>query len=166
MFNVVHLRHTTSHYHNHGLGVPSLRAVDDFIKDVQKLAIHFYDADRAAEARALRDELHEAAKDTLREVEALEPLVALPFAGYPWLYHHESMFSDIRHEMQRGRADLDGFAEVIVRVAHDWDDECYGRKREPPVLCVDSEEKLHQDKRRISARRHSISESQMSFRED
>lgn len=61
----------------------SISKVDEHLTNVQKLAIQLYDEEAALEARGLRDELRQAAQNTLDEIMALETLVILPFAGYP-----------------------------------------------------------------------------------
>ncbi|KUI62776.1 hypothetical protein VP1G_09903 [Cytospora mali] len=156
--DVIELRHETSHYHKPGFGVPSLHSVDDHIKDVQKMAIHLYDARRAAEARGLRDELRAAAERTLHNVEALELLTALPFAGYPWEYHHESMFEKIRWRMDHGYPKFNEFPEVVVRIAEGWDLEGYHMKGESFDWIVDEKEGTSQEKKEVTTRRHSISD--------
>ncbi|KUI72132.1 hypothetical protein VM1G_07656 [Cytospora mali] len=152
--DVIELRHETSHYHKPGFGVASLHSVDDHIKDVQKLAIHLYDARRAA----LRDELGAAAERTLHNIEVLELLTALSFAGYPWEYHHESIFEKIRWRMDQGYSELNEFPEVVVRIAEGWDLESYHMKGESFGWIVDEKEGPSQEKKEVTARRHSISD--------
>ncbi|ROV94807.1 hypothetical protein VMCG_08864 [Cytospora schulzeri] len=163
VFDVVQLRHLVSHYDSSGPAVLHLPTVDKHLKNVQKLAIHLYDGDRAAEARGLRAELREAAEATLREVEAIELLAALPFAGYPWSYHHESIFREIRLAMARGYSDFSDYPDAVVRVAEEWDMARSGAKHEPPVWDFEEEEKPSLEKRVVLARRHSVSNVQASF---
>ncbi|KAK7724809.1 hypothetical protein SLS63_008503 [Diaporthe eres] len=140
MRRVIQLRHTTSHYSpSSGLFPSSLTEVDEHLKNVQKMAIHFYDEQGALEARRLRDELRKSAQDTFDELVALGPLVCLPFAGYPWKHHHECLFRGILFSIldaDGDRATLDErFPEHIRRIAedwvlqHGWRGNCY----EPPV---------------------------------
>ena len=139
--DVISIRHTTSHYSgSSGLFPFSLADVDEHLKNVQKMAIHFYDKQGALEARSLRDELRQAAQHTFEEILALGMLVALPFAGYPWKDHHEHVFRRLlrnAEDADQGRSRLDAhFPEAIGRIAQDWSGQHprrKGEKYEPPV---------------------------------
>lgn len=118
LFAVVPLRHLTSHWNQHdlGWGRPSPRTVDDHLKNVQKLAVHLYDGDRAAEARRLRDEARQLVEDTVTELEALEPL----FDVYEWKYHHEQMFEQIKYAKDMKTPELYQYPYVVFRAAEAW----------------------------------------------
>ncbi|KAK7697163.1 hypothetical protein SLS64_013816 [Diaporthe eres] len=118
LFAVVPLRHLTCHWTHGDLGWdrPAPRVVDGHLKNVQKLAIHLYDEECAAEARKLRDEARRAVEDTVSEIEALEPL----FDEYQWKYHHEEMFEQIKHAKDMRTPDLYRYPDVIFRAAEAW----------------------------------------------
>lgn len=159
---VINLRHTTSHYSpSSGLFPSRLDEVDAHLENVQKMAIQLYDKPGALQARRLRDELRQAAHDTFDEITALAPLVALPFAGYPWKDHHETVFwrllSKIR-DADAGRNKLDEhFPKDIGRIAEDWSwqSDRRGRRYEPPIS-------LAACRRTPPKRRHSASSYQIS----
>lgn len=117
-FAVVPLRHLTCHWNKSDLGWsrPAPRMVDRHLKNVQKLAIHLYDEECAAEARKLRDEARELVENTVSEVEALEPL----FDVYAWKYHHEQMFEQIEFAKDEKTPDLYRYPDVILRAAEAW----------------------------------------------
>ncbi|KAJ0109494.1 hypothetical protein J7T55_000420 [Diaporthe amygdali] len=118
VFNVIPLRHLTCHWNQGDLGWsrPAPRVVDYHLKNVQKLAIHFYDEEKAMEARKLRDEARRLVEDTVSELETLEPL----FDEYAWKYHHEQMFEQIRFARDEGDPDLFKYPDVIFRAADAW----------------------------------------------
>lgn len=118
VFAVVPLRHLTCHWTHSDLGWdrPAPRVVDGLLKNVQKLAIHLYDEERAAEARKLRDEARQAVEDTVSEIEGLEPL----FDVYTWRYHHEQMFEQIEHAKDMKTPDLYRYPNVIFKAAEAW----------------------------------------------
>lgn len=138
---VIQLRHTTAHYSDaNNLFPSSLGHVDEHLENVQKLAIQLYDEQGALEARGLRDDLRREARDTFEEITALGILAALPFAGYPWHHHHESVFVHLginAEDADAGRGELDKhFPEEIGRIAEDWSwqNPRGGREKyEPPV---------------------------------
>lgn len=158
--SVINLRHTTSHYsRSSGLFPSRLDDVDTHIKNVQRLAIQLYDKESALEARRLRDELRQAAHDTMDEITALGPLVTLPFAGYPWKHHHERVLRWLHataRDANEGRSKLDEhFPEALGRIVQDWSWQHSRRGAgayEPPVslgVCLRTPPK----------RRHSTSEA-------
>lgn len=112
LFDLVHLRNKVSHF-----DVIKAGEIDGHLKTVQKLTIHFYDEPRAWEARGLRDQLRVMAEDTVNEIAGLEPLILLPFAGYPWQGHHEEMFQLVR---LGSRMEL---PETVKRMGSAWDDQ-------------------------------------------
>lgn len=118
LFAVVPLRHLTCHWNQHdlGWGRPAPRTVDDHLKNVQKLAVHLYDGERAAEARELRDEARRMVEDTVTELEALEPL----FDVYKWKYHHEQMFEQIEYAKDMKTPELYQYPGVVFRAAEAW----------------------------------------------
>lgn len=158
---VITLRHTTSHYSDSSSLFPfRLDEVDKHLKNVQKMAIQLYDKTGALQARKLRDELRQAAHDTFDEITALGPLVALPFAGYPWKPHHESVFIRLVLEVEdvdAGRKLDEYFPKEIGRIAEDWLWQgCWrGGRYEPPVS-------LAACRRTPPKRRHSASTDQVS----
>lgn len=122
---VIQLRHTTSHYSpSSGLFPSSLGEVDEHLKNVQKMAIQLYDEQRALEARKLRDELLQAARNTFDELVAFGTLVSLPFAGYPWKHQHECVFRCLlikAQDAEEGCNKLDEtFPEDIGIIAQNW----------------------------------------------
>ncbi|KAG6355190.1 hypothetical protein INS49_004271 [Diaporthe citri] len=120
LFAVVPLRHLTCHWNPGDLGWfrSAPRVVDGHLKNVQKVAIHIYDKECAAEARQLRDEARQAVQDTVSEIEALEPL----FDEYEWKYHHQQMFEQIEYAKDLNTPDLFRYPEVLVvfRAAEAW----------------------------------------------
>lgn len=140
MRRLIQLRHTTSHYSpSSDLFPSSLSDVDEHLKNVQKLAIQLYDKQGALEARKLRDELRQAAQHTFDELVVLGTLVSLPFAGYPWKHHHESVFRCFlfnSRDTDEDDTEIDEhFPENISGIAEDWLSQ-YGWKGgeyEPPV---------------------------------
>lgn len=118
LFAVVQLRNLTCHWNRDGLGWsrPVARTVDLHLKNVQKLAIHFYDEERAAEARKLRDEARQAVEDTVSEMEELEPL----FDVYPWKYHHARMFEQIEYAKYENTPEVLKYPDVILRAVEIW----------------------------------------------
>lgn len=118
LFAVVPLRHLTCHWNKHDLGWsrPAARTVDAHLKNVQKLAIHLYDEEHAAEARMLRDEAHQAVHDTIAEIEALEPLLDV----CSWQYHHEQMFEQVKFAKEENDPHLFRYPDVILRAAEAW----------------------------------------------
>lgn len=125
MRSLIQLRHATSHYSpSSDLFPSSLSQVDTHLKNVQKFAIQLYDERRALETRQLRDQLRQAAQNTLNELEALRTLFSLPFAGYPWKQHHERVLRCLLIIAQNSHEDgveLDEcFPGDIRRMAEDW----------------------------------------------
>lgn len=118
LFAVVPLRHLTCHWNKHDLGWsrPAARTVDVHLKNVQKLAIHLYDEEHAAEARMLRDEASQTVHDTIAEIEALEPLLDV----CSWEYHHEQMFEQVKFAREENDQHLFRFPDVILRAAEAW----------------------------------------------
>lgn len=118
LFAVVPLRHLTCHWNPSDLGWfrPAPRVVDGHLKNVQKLAIHLYDEESAAEARQLRDEARHAVEDTVREMEELEPF----FGEYEWKYHHQQMFEQIEYAKDTKTPDLFRYPAVVFRAAEAW----------------------------------------------
>lgn len=161
MRKVIQLRHTTSHYSpSSDLFPSSLSEVDKHLKNVQKMAIQFYDEQSALKARKLRDELKQAAQDTFKELEALGTLVSLPYAGYPWKHHHECVFRRLilgAGAADRGFSELDEkFPETIGRIAEDWllQHGWRGGGYEPPISVAASP-------RTVPTRRNSTSSGQL-----
>lgn len=118
LFAVVPLRHLICHWNQFDLGWSrsAPRSADMHLKNVQKLAIHLYDEERAVEARGLRDEARQAVEDSVAEIEALEPL----FDVCEWEYHHEQMFEQIEYTKDRTMTDPSTYPDVIVRAAEAW----------------------------------------------
>lgn len=118
LFAVVPLRHLTCHWTHGDLGCfrPAPRVVDGHLKNVQKLAIHLYDEECAVEARQLRDEARRAVEDTVRDMEALEPL----FDECEWKYHHKQMFDQIEYDKEMKEPDFFRYPDVVFRAAEAW----------------------------------------------
>lgn len=119
VFKVVPLRHLTCHWNHLELawsGQPAARLVDSHLKNVQKLAIHLYDEERAMEARKLRDEARQLVEETVSKLEALEPL----FDEYAWKFHREEMFEQIRFARRYYEIDLFKYPDVVFRAADAW----------------------------------------------
>lgn len=118
LFAVVPLRHLICHWNQFDLGWSrsAPRSADMHLKNVQKLAIHLYDEERAVEARGLRDEARQAVENSVAEIEALEPL----FDVCEWKYHHEQMFEQIEYTKDRTTTDPSSYPDVIVRAAEAW----------------------------------------------
>lgn len=76
--------------------------MDEFVEDVQELAVLLYDEESASHARALRDRLRAEAERTLQEIETLTMWTALPEAGDPWLQHHSDTVRAAVIELDRG----------------------------------------------------------------
>lgn len=140
MQKLIQLRHTTSHYSpSSDLFPSSLSEVDEHLKNVQKMAIQLYDKQGALEARRLRDELRQSAQHTFDELVALGMLVSLPFAGYPWKNHHESVFRcflfNARDRDEEETKVDDHFPRSIGGIAEDWllQHGWRGSGYEPPV---------------------------------
>lgn len=118
LFAVVPLRHLICHWNQFDLGWSrsAPRSADMHLKNVQKLAIHLYDEERAVEARGLRDEARQAVEDSVAEIEALEPL----FDVCEWKFHHEQMFEQIEYTKDRTTTDPCRYPDVILRAAEVW----------------------------------------------
>lgn len=138
LFAVVPLRHLACHWNQSDLGWfrPAPRVVDGHLKNVQKLAIHLYDEECAAEARQLRDEARQTVEDTVRDMEALEPL----FDEYDWKYHHNQMFEQIEYAKDMKTPDLFRYPEIVFRAAEAW-----SRRRCSSEEAFEEDLRLHED---------------------
>lgn len=94
IYHLIDFRNAICHFSTRH-GWHDLLQVDRWLKTAQRLAIQFYDKERALEVRCLRDQLRKAVADATADIEALEPLCLLPFAGYPWDASHEVMFERV-----------------------------------------------------------------------
>lgn len=154
IFDITRLRIAVCHFSS-----CELHFIDDCLKTVQQLAIQLYDEKRAFAIRNLRDELRQAAEETVEEVQMLEPLVLLPLAGYLWEDHHAAMF-----RYATCRATFHGYRALpqpIMRVAATWSPWLHGPRRDPGDVeaedkAVEPEEEQQQQQSRSLERRHSI----------
>lgn len=133
IYDLIRFRNAICHYST-GSCV-GLLTVDEWLKDVQKLAIQLYDEKRALAVRELRDELRQAVADATADIEALEPLNMLPFAGYRWEASHEAMF-ELVHDFLDKASTVDGdecpveVPAAVIRAARCW---TRGDHRRDPV---------------------------------
>ncbi|KAL1846493.1 hypothetical protein Daus18300_014243 [Diaporthe australafricana] len=133
VFKVVPLGHLTCHWNHRDLAwsrQPAARLVDSHLKNVQKLAIHLYDEERAMEARKLRDEARHLVEETVSELEALEPL----FDEYAWKFHHHQMFEQVQFANEEGDIGLFKFPDVVFRAADAWSRRCTSLTKENEAL--------------------------------
>lgn len=116
--SVVRLRNAVCHWTAGSvpLGRHAARVIDQLLKDLQKFAISLYDEESALAARELRDEARRAVEDTVRELEAVEPL----FDEYTFKYHHKEMFKQITIAREEGNLAEFRFPGVIFRAANVW----------------------------------------------
>lgn len=92
--DVIQLRNRVHHFNGMWL---TMEIVDEYLYDVQNLAVNLYDEESARGARDLRDRLRQDAEGVAGEIEALWLLIALPFAEQnPWQPHHVESFRALR----------------------------------------------------------------------
>ncbi|KAK3072929.1 hypothetical protein LTR53_005928 [Teratosphaeriaceae sp. CCFEE 6253] len=116
MDNVIYLRNTVCHKSH-----CTNELVDTLIQHAQSLAVAVGDAPRAMRLRGLRDELQQALQTSLAEIEALEPLAALPHAR-PWAVHHQWLFGRILEEYDSGfeLIEFHKYPSCARRAALEW----------------------------------------------
>ena len=84
--SLTHVRNSYCHFRGGG----DARDLDGDLASVQKLPVAVGDEDRAMRARGLRDQLKEAAEQSLTELKTLGLLSSLPYhGGLDWAPHHE-----------------------------------------------------------------------------
>lgn len=91
--------------------------MDNYVENVQKLAVFLYDEEAANCARELRDRLRKEAARTIWEIETFMTLASLPVAeeGQPWKPHHMEMIQSATLALDRG--DSTGSLPPIVYTA-------------------------------------------------
>lgn len=92
--DVIQLRNRVHHFNGRGF---TMEITDEYLYDVQNLAVNLYDEESARSARDLRDRLRQGAEAVAGEIEALRLLIELPFAEQnPWQHHHVESFRALR----------------------------------------------------------------------
>lgn len=112
--DIVALRNTVAHFH----GSMTVGAIENSLRPVQQLACLLYDTEGAALVRELRDEVVAAAETMLRDMAALEGLVALPFASVVMGYNCEATLEGALGQRDRGKDYC--YPEAVHRVAQLW----------------------------------------------
>lgn len=93
-----------------------METIDNYLYDVQNLAVKLYDEESARSARDLRDRLRQGVEGVAKEIEALRLLTALPFVGqHPWQHHHVELFANVGRDPWFGE-----YAPSVVAAARDW----------------------------------------------
>lgn len=93
-----------------------METTDNYLYDVQNLAVKLYDEESARSARELRDRLRQGAQGVAEEIEALRLLTALPFVGqHPWQHHHVELFANVGRDPWVGE-----YAPSVVAASRDW----------------------------------------------
>lgn len=88
--HMIRLRNRVHHFYGTWL---TMHIADEYLYDVQNLAVNLYDEESARGARDLRDRLRHGAEGVVGEIETLRLLIELPFAERnPWQHHHVASF--------------------------------------------------------------------------
>lgn len=121
--DVIQLRNRVHHFNGRGF---TMEITDEYLYDVQNLAVNLYDEESARSARDLRDRLRQGAEAVAGEIEALRLLIELPFAEQnPWQHHHVESFRALRESP----LPCGGFcsahtvktdAPLVIAAAHYW----------------------------------------------
>jgi len=124
--DLIRLRNFVCHFSG---GRQDVCRMDEYLEDVQELAVLLYDLESAFHARALRDRLRGETERTLQEIETLTMLTALPEAGDPWLRHQSDTVRNAVYELDRGYYPHQH--PILVTAAREWvshqGDRDYGR---------------------------------------
>ncbi|KAL2291436.1 hypothetical protein FJTKL_12837 [Diaporthe vaccinii] len=133
--DLIRLRNRVHHFNGAGF---TMEIVDEYLHDVQNLAVKLYDEESARGARGLRDTVRQIARGVAGEIEALGLLAALPFPGqYPWQHHHVELFTAIRARPMFGEYDgaqnFQDYSSSIIAAALDWTEAGCPQSPEPDV---------------------------------
>lgn len=129
--DLIQLRNRVHHFDGYGF---TMKTVDEYLHDVQNLAVKLYDEESATSARDLRDRLRQGAQGVAGEIETLRLLTALPFLGqYPWQHHHVELFMEIRASPLFGSSEsyllFWDYSPSIMAATLDWSEA--GRPQSP-----------------------------------
>lgn len=133
--DLIRLRNRVHHFNGADF---TMEIVDEYLHDVQNLAVKLYDEESARSARDLRDRVFQVARGVAGEIEALGLLTALPFQWqYPWQHHHVELFTAIRARPLFGEYDgaqnFQDYSPSTMRAALDWSDAGCPQSPEPDV---------------------------------
>ncbi|KAG8161259.1 hypothetical protein KVR01_009523 [Diaporthe batatas] len=140
---VVPLRHFVCHWDPHH-GMDVAKEVESMLKSVQKLAICLGNGPRAMDARIIRDELRQAVKDTVTEVEELLPTGK----ANDFKLHHVQMFQFIERQKRCPEPEELVFPEVILTAAEVW-----ARRRDEALTGPGQKKEDQPDNKDAKARR-------------
>lgn len=127
--DVIQLRNRVHHFNGTWL---TMKIVDEYLFDVQNLAVNLYDEESASNARNLRDRLRQGAEGVAGEIEALRLLMELPFAERnPWQHHHVESFRTLTSFDSAHTLTED--APLFIAAAYEWHEAGCPSSPEPDI---------------------------------
>lgn len=127
--HMIQLRNRVHHFYGTWL---TMHAADEYLYDVQNLAVNLYDEESAGSARDLRDRLRRGAEGVAGEIETLRLLMELPFAERnPWQHHHVESFRALRCSYSAHTFSEN--APLVIAAAYEWQESGCPSSPEPDI---------------------------------